>query len=321
MKQNRMNKKALEMSFSWMFAIIVGAIILLFAVYLASKLIETNQYGINTETARDFANLFEPLQTSIGETSITSRTLITDTRIYTSCNLDGIFGSNKIELSERSGFNNEFTLPGGDITVKNHYIFAEDVVEGKDFYFFTKPFEMPFKAADLMIIYSGSYCFVNAPDEIEEFVSALENNTNLFVSDIVKKCGMRENMKTVCFSGGSCDININCYEDSCEGGSIRKNSKEIIFTKGLLYGAIFGSFENYNCNVKRIMSRLSELSIIYREKAVFVSGRGCTTGLEEDMNNLAMLARSYKKSQDLIAIEEKAKEIEEKNRNLECQLF
>ena len=137
----------------------------------------------------------------------------------------------------------------------------------------------------------------------------------------MSKCGNRENIKNVCFAGGSCDISVNCYEDSCEGGSIRKDGKEIIFTGGLLYGAIFGSYENYDCNAKRLMNRLSELSNIYKEKAVFISGRGCTTGLEEDMNNLGALAGKYKKLQDLNAIQEKAMEIEEKNRNLECQLF
>ena len=37
--------------------------------------------------------------------------------------------------------------------------------------------------------------------------------------------------------------------------------------------------------------------------------------------DLGALAGKYKKLQDLNAIQEKAMEIEEKNRNLECQLF
>ena len=45
------NKKALEMSFAWIFSIIVGGIIIIAAIYAASNFISQGEYKVNTETA------------------------------------------------------------------------------------------------------------------------------------------------------------------------------------------------------------------------------------------------------------------------------
>ena len=59
------NKKAIEMSFNWIFAIIVGGFILFIAIYGAGKLIRTSEQSVYTETAASLVSLFDPLETGL----------------------------------------------------------------------------------------------------------------------------------------------------------------------------------------------------------------------------------------------------------------
>ena len=60
-----MNKKGMEFGFAWLFAIIVGGVILFLAIFGVSKLIDTSQEEINTKVAVEFANVLDPLQTVV----------------------------------------------------------------------------------------------------------------------------------------------------------------------------------------------------------------------------------------------------------------
>jgi hypothetical protein len=316
-----LSKKGFEMSFAWLFAIIVGSAILILAVYFAVKLINTEQNGVNTQTAKEFANLFDPLQTSVEESKVAAPLeLMTETQVYTSCNPSGEFGTNIIRLAERSTFGDKnFTKPGEEISVNNQYIFSENKIQGKKFYFFIKSFNMPFKIADLMIVYSEKYCFVSPPALLNTEIGNLGGEShNIIIKDSVNGCG---NAVTVCFNGEKCNINVICSTDDCESGVVKKENKEIYFINSLIYSAIFSSYDNYRCNVQRIAKRLSHLSELYADKARFVSGKGCETGLYGDMVVLKEAAESYSKLEDLTQIDGLAREIKIKNDNLICQLF
>lgn len=320
------NKKGLEMSFVWIFAIVIGSMIIVLAVYFAVRFINTEQMGVNTQTAREFANLFDPLQTSIEESRVPyPLELITETRVFTSCNNNGDFGKSIIQLAERSAFReHEFSEPGGDISLINQYIFSENQIEGKKFYFFVKSIRMPFKLADLMMVYTDKYCFVGAPSEIETEIANLGGEShNLIVKESSDKCG---NAVIVCFNNFNneeCQVNVVCSTSNCESGEVKKSNKRLYFTQGLMYGAIFSSPENYKCNVQRIAKRLAYLSKLYADKAAFVSARGCETGLFGDMMTLKEMAEDYEDLEDLAVINNYAIQIQSKNEpsNLICQLF
>ncbi len=327
-------KKALEMSFAWIFAIIVGAIIIISAVYIAGKfIIPGGQYRINTETAKQIANTLEPLQTSVEEIKSDSLMLNVEAKLYTNCNLNGEFGENKIEISEKSGFNRQWTERGGDIASKN-YVFAEEEIktnEGKIVYFIVKQLKMPFKTADIVSMYTEKYCFINAPENIEDEINALNSNgnrTNIELKNSVIGCGNGTNK--VCFDSqgqNSCDVIVSCNDFECNKGYVKKGSNyEEYFSKALVYGAIFSSKETYECNIERIIKRLNALSKLYSDKAAFVSGKGCDTGLNADLNILTQLTSKFnikKIETQLPLIESQAAIIEEKNKpeNLVCQLF
>lgn len=320
-------KQGFEMSFAWIFSIVVGAMILVLTLYVASKFINVGEYKINTETAKEIINLFDPIQTSIEQGKVDKLELIKDTRINTICRNIGDFGENRISLTEKSSFNKQWPEFGGDIKVNNQYIFSDEIIEGKKFYFIVKPFEMPFKIADIIVMYSESYCFIAPPniikEDLDKFIS-LNNDTNLEIKPSMNKC---VNRIKVCFSDNSqCDIVVHCNNNKCEEGYVKKinvegKAENFYFINNLLYGAIFSSYEDYNCNVERITKKISYLSQIYQKKAQFVSVRGCNTGLQTDLAELSDIASNIKKSEQIILIKSKADEIATRNQEIECQLY
>ncbi|MAG07348.1 hypothetical protein CMI46_00860 [Candidatus Pacearchaeota archaeon] len=325
------NKKGFQMSFAWIFAIIVGAVILFLAIFFAMSLLRTGNYEINTKTAQDLSSLLDPLQTGSEEAKSDLVSLTVETRIYTSCNSRGYFGENRIRVSEETSFlQQEWSDIGGDIpATQNQYVFAEDMIQTKDkeLYFFIMPFEMPYKVADVMVWHTQKYCFVNPPENVESLIDNLQNReeSNLEVSDSGSSCS-RESV-SVCFGASSgCDVSVS---DSCNGvnceaydeGIVRKNGNDVYYVGNLMYAAIFSSEDNYLCGVKRLISRVEHLSEVYGEKAKFVKSKGCGTGLVSDVNSLVSLARNYNDLRELGVIKSKAEDIDIKNRVAVCRLY
>ncbi|MEM4625515.1 MAG: hypothetical protein QXJ28_02005, partial [Candidatus Pacearchaeota archaeon] len=208
-----------------------------------------------------------------------------------------------------------------DIKLKDHYIFAEELVEGKKINFFVSKLEMPFKVADIMIIYSDTYCFLNPPERIREKISELgrENITNIKIlerADQLRDCVG----KKVCFSG-DCEIDINCNDEECNLGYVIKGGRRMYFINELLYGAIFSSYENYKCNLKRIIKRTNKLAEIYYEKAQLITSRGCNSGVEGEMNNFVRITENFRRDEEISDIYQLSKDIEEKNKEALCKLF
>ncbi|MFA5992167.1 MAG: hypothetical protein WC796_00495 [Candidatus Pacearchaeota archaeon] len=325
------DKKAIEMSFVWIFAIVIGAMIVILALYLASQLTKQQTFQVNTVSAKGFVNMMDPLQTTVEQGKIEPVRMNTLTKVFVECEEDSDYGVSKVGLIQQTAFVKE-QKPGAFVSIRNNYLFSEDEIEGKYFNFITVPFQMPFKAADMIIVYSGYYCFVNPPSGIKSDLRALgiSNSSGLEIKDSKTQCS--KDSKTVCFEQVSgCDANVFCDGESCEQGYVKKGTKSLYFINGLtsygdavnsmVYAAVFSSSDNYNCNQKRIFKRLQALSSLYAQKARFVSGRGCNTGLAGDLDVLGELAGNFKDAKDLSGIYEKAKEINQKNEVLQCQLF
>ena len=306
------------MSFAWIFAVFVGALIIFFAVFFAGEFAQRKMFGINVQAAKQFAGLLEPLQTTVGEKTIMPLEMKSETRIYSFCNLNEPFGENRIQFSEKNQLSDEWTDPGNDIGVKNHYLFTESMIEEKKFYFFTIPLYMPFKIADLMIVYSKEYCFVNPPEKIKDSINSFQNRSNIKIIGTNGKC---EGIK-VCFGSENCDINVRCLGDLCSEGEVIKGKEHVYFVDELIYGAIFSDPKNYECNVKRIINfRLAKLAEIYQDKAQFVSTKGCNTDMVNEMSLLSNSASRFSKGSQLSEISRLAEEINEKNMGLQCRLY
>jgi len=308
------NKKAFEMSFAWMFAIIAGTAILFIAIYATSQFIETRRYEIDTQTSAKLAILLDPLETSLesGKSSLLS--FSSETRIFNDkCYTYGNFGEQSIGITSSSGIGKKWQTPSYGKPQYNKYIFSGSVEESKDFYVFSKPFKTPFKVSDLIIFSGQNYCFIQAP-EAEEIKDELQglNIKNAYFTDTKSNCS--ENSKKVCFSSSSgCDIAVYGNNYDFSSGYVSKEGKNLYYVDSLIYAALFSSPEVYECNVKRLMLRLVNLCLIYKDKIELLEKRGCSSNLDAHLTELANLANNLNSSKGLLLVQEKAQEIEQIN--------
>ncbi len=302
---------ALQISFAWLFAIIVGGFILFLAIYGVTKFMQTEQTTSDAKTGKEIGVLLNPLETRFETGITTSLTMPVETRIYNRCNNFGEFGRQLIQISQKSF--SKWSETDIDVGFSNKYIFSEDYVQGKKFYLFSKPFDFPFKVADLIYITASdkTYCFRNESEDIEEELLDLKQK-NLFVEDCPS------NSINVCFEGGdNCDIDVDYYSKLVE-----KNGEEMYFeTDALMYAAIFSDKGVYECQLKRVMQRLENLVELYLDKAVFIAQQGCSSELNSDLIALGNLAGDLESSETLFQLNPIAEDLEKGNDYAECRLW
>jgi hypothetical protein len=271
----RIGKKGF-IEFGWIFALIVGALVLFFAFYfIGTKMSEskTGQGLVSENTLDIILNPFSSFG-SLGATSSKEITLQRKERTNFSCTVDVGFGYDGI-LSA--------TNPGVRMAVKkvyDKYIFSEDSIYSKNLQVISKPFNMPWRAADLIYLFSRDrdYCFVGmrGSSTEEEFGSG---NTGMNISsfkfvDEKSDCG---NSITVC-SNSACDIELDF-----EYSRIVKGSKEFPFIDdSTMYAAIFSDYDSYSCNMKRVAQKIRFEIEVYRNKARTLGARQCTAVFSMD---------------------------------------
>ena len=315
-----MIKKKAEFNFALLFGIIVGAAILVLAIYGATRVGETERYKTDTEIAKKIAILTDPLQAGFAEGSFGKISFKSETKINNFCldeNGEG-FGKNEISVATRSRVGEDWLDAGGATSIHNKYIFSNPQQTGKEYYVFSKPLYLGFKVSDLVFMTSQKYCFVSPPTEIENEIKGL-NIPNIEI----KNCS--EDTIEVCFGSSSCDVNVygTCMtycKSKYDEGYVEKNGERSNFVGGLLYGAVFGSKEIYGCNVKRLLYRTAKISEVLIEKANLMEGRGCNTNLRPDLYLLGGMAINGTEN-DLIQINQVAKDMEIKNQREVCGLW
>ncbi len=259
----------MEISFGWLFAIIAGAAILVFAIFLSTKIANTGQSSSSAQTQKQIGNLLEAFGSSFESAKSGEIGSTIETRIYNRCDDFGTFGKQFLGVTQQS-FRRWPKAPGLSemSTFQNKYVFSENPVESKEFFVFSKPFETPFKIADLNYIISKEkqYCLIDVPLKIEKELSNFSVDNFVFKKNSLE-CPA-ESLK-ICFSQGNCDIQISYASlEDYSLGTIEKN-KEIIhfYSDSLMYAGIFSSKESYECNLNRILSRANSLTRIYLRKS------------------------------------------------------
>jgi hypothetical protein len=311
MKNNRSG--AIEISFGWLFAIVAGIVIIFFAIYLSTKLIGTEQTTKSAETGKEIGILLNPLETSFESAQTTSITIPAETRINNKCELTGTFGRQLIQLDQKSF--NKWTKTDVDVSFYNKYIFSEEEIEGKKFYIFSKPFYFPFKVADLIYMTSSAkrYCFIESPNDIQEELS------NLHQANILTENCSDSDIK-VCFNNGDCNISVDY-----SSGSITKNNEVVSFDVGdtaLMYAGIFSDKAVYECQLRRLMLRVKELSNLYINKETIGGGGRCgESNLVGELGQLSELAGGLTSSEEISIIKTSADGISEKNGGRRCKLW
>ena len=90
----------------------------------------------------------------------------------------------------------------------------------------------------------------------------------------------------------------------------------------LMYAAIFSEKEVYECQLKRLMKRVDVLASLYKDKANFISNKGCSSNMNSELIALSGFLTSYQSSNNLDSVYDKIKVIDQKNNlNSGCKLW
>ena len=100
---------------------------------------------------------------------------------------------------------------------------------------------------------------------------------------------------------------------------MKKNGENMFYDGSLIYAAIFSSKEVYDCNVKRLMSRMREQALLYNDEANFLTTK-CSALASTGLILLAIVG-NVKSSEDLLLIRKISKQVEEQNDVAECKLW
>jgi len=275
-----MKKNAfLQISFGWLFALVVGAFILFLAVFMVVRLMQTEEVSQDAQLAKDIGILLQPLETGFETGKTTFLELATETRIYTNCSEsdnDSYFGEQIIRTSQQSF--GKWSNTDVEVAFQNKYIFSDNPVEGKKFYLFSKPFEFPFKVSDLIYVISAEkdYCFVGAGEEINEELSRI-NMKNVMNKTSISLCPLES--EKICFNSFSstCDTKVKTTGVK----SVKRiNSSTVYFEEdALMYAAIFSNRNLYECQVRRLMKRVESLASLYDKKSILIRPKNCNSGI------------------------------------------
>ncbi|MBT4417885.1 hypothetical protein HOC86_01660 [archaeon] len=331
---------AIGVGFNWIFAMIVGAIILFIALYFASKVIGVGETQAGTESAARLVSVFDPLETGLALEKSLKVDLKRKTKIEFSCDSSSNrpFGRQRLRVAEK-GFGSDYGEWGYEVSLNNKYVFSDKIIEGENFYIFSQAFFMGFKVSDINIMGSEDYCFYQAPNRIKRDIQNLGVDKFRFTESLsdsdLKNCSGRlvcfesENNKCDMIVKGECN-DLRVCEDSYDYGRVLKNGGQSIlyYADSLVYGAIFSGEDIYECNVIRIMNRLSELSDIYRGKADLLQGKGCRLNIGDKIRIMqgfvdGEISSNNFDSSDLINVHDLAREADLMNKGArgECEVY
>ena len=301
----------LDISFSWIFAIIIGGFILFGAIYGVTKFINIEESKTSGESALEFGTLLNPLELGIESEKSAYISMPLNSRINNKCSVSGTFGSQAISVDEY--IRNQWTNSEIDSYFKNKYIFSMPIEEGKGFYVFSKEFDYPFEISSLIYLTSENdiYCFADPPASIKKDLENIDQKNIKIGSSCLKNGSI-----SVCFGRKNCDIIVDY-----QGKTVEKDDDVVYFdSDSLMYAAIFSDKRNYECQLSRLMKRTNELIKIYETKALDISSRGCISDTLTILNQLESYLDSYSSSEDLSQYSQLIKNLEVKN-NAQCKLW
>ena len=292
--------KAQGMQFGWLFALIIGGVILFLAISFSGQIIGTGTQQTQAELTRSIDTLLNPFASIEGAKVSLSKpvSLPEKTEVNFSCSsrLDSQTMSLKLKRGEKP-----FTYQ-----IKNKYIFSESFNE-KELWVFAKPFEMPWRVDDLIYIISKKYCFINPPENIKKELQEI-NSSKIIVSSSSANC---KDYMTVCWIG-KCNISVTDSTVTPKGGN-----PLFYLDDSTMYAAIFGPSQ-YNCNIERLRTRLGVQTEIFIAKTDILIQQGCIEAqpLKQELSDL----RSLIVSKDFALIKSKAVQIDNDNM-ISCPIY
>jgi len=310
--QIKMKKGFLDISFSWIFALIIGATILFAAIYFVTQFSEVKNSQTSAESGTTFFNLLLPLETGIESGKSVRIKFPVKTRLNHICETSGTFGREGLSIQEF--IKNKWTENGINIYSEDKYVFYPKLIEGKEFFSFSKSFEFPFKIANLVYLTDAEkiYCFSGTPNEVKEELENFNNPNFKF-----ENCQSPDAVN-VCFSSGdNCNIEVkmNAKEIVKEG--------KIVYFEGnsLMYAAIFSDEIIYECELQRLMKRGVQLTDLYKEKSLRLYNLSCQSDMTLEFSGLQNQFLNLEDSENLYYLRNSIEEISLMNRYSGCPLW
>lgn len=306
---------------------LVGAIIIIFAIVFVGKVGIVEQQKQNVVVAKYLDLFFNPFA-SIGAIA------------------EG-FGK-RVELPYE--INAEFRCVGGEERVivgsgnkrgyekLENFVYSPSRLKTKELSVFSKPFNLPFRVTDLIFVFDTShqFCLLYDDDFSKSIVDSVVEDVsdNLGDADNFVKCKTlnccQPDARVISFKSraiqGEAEVTIS---DESNG---RFDYGRIFFSDGknipfvgfpLVEAAVFSDYEIYSCNFQRLMKKISAISEIYQGKASFL-GRVkqrqiCNYGsFSSDLEKMKGAAQNSN-AKLLFTVSE---ELSERNRNFPCaQLY
>lgn len=306
------NRKGFEVNFAWLFSLFIGACVLFFAIYLVTTLIDTSSSEYNTELAAEIGAVLSPVETSVESGTRTRLSIPEGSEMRNLCHIEGPFGEQEISVRTTEGLDDRQRETGISYRAENRYLFSAQALHGPRVEVFAKPFNLPYKVGDILVLYTGSYCFVSAPNEIREEVEQLAlPGVNL--TESVAQCP--QGSTTVCFNEGNCNITVDSSQHV-----VRKKNTVVRYVDELVYGAIFADQAIYECQVQRLLKRTALLAQVYADKTDFLTSQGCASNLGAELRAYASeLGNASSASLGQLYLE--AYELDRRNNALSCKLF
>jgi len=302
----------LNISFNWLFGLIIGGAVLFLAIYLSVNIWNLGDTQSNTALGKELSILFNPLEAGFEDSMRTSLILPSETRIENDCSTDSSFGEQRLRTTQKT--KQGWEQAGYSISSKNRYVFSESLVTGKTLEVFSKPFSFPFKVATLtyLIPDTDHYCFIDAPQDMRKELSQLHL---VSYTNVTHESFCAEDDITVCFFGGDCIINVNIAQHRVE-----KEGETLYFTDdALMYAALFSDPTLYECQVSRLISRAHTLAEIYYDKSTLVQTKNCHSTLPLD--SFIGATERIQSSRDLLGLEDTSQEIRRLNDRTDCKLW
>ena len=269
------------MQFSWIFALVIGGVILSLAIFFGGKLFAVGTYQTQAELTKNLDVLLNPFA-SIRQADVSlSKPISLPEKTNVSFECSAKAQTIKVQLERGK---EPFTMP-----IQNKYIFSEDF-NTKELWVFGKTFEMPWRVDNLIYVISKNYCFSTngMPETIKRELSEL-NSSKMILE------GTRCDVK-VCFQG-TCNIVVDY-----NAKTVRANKRTLqFFDDSTMYGAIFDPDE-YGCNLDRLMKRLDLQADILLEKANLLKTRGCIEigGIKQEITGMkaSIASKNYQSVKD-----------------------
>ncbi|MBU2496638.1 MAG: hypothetical protein KJ767_01085 [Nanoarchaeota archaeon] len=314
------NKKG-EMFLNWVLILIVGAVIIVFAVFFLQRITNVEEQKQDVLTQEYVDLLFNPFTTigAVAEGYGKEFDFKSEVQIDFKC----VNGEERIYSGKASGRKIENLVYSSDLQTKKLLVF-------------TKPFELPFRIGDLIFAFDAEqeYCLISdsssdfVVDAIFEDVEENLKNVKIERCDYNDAfcCNRLNNYKTISFVKGLVE-DVNFYgqglvsdtfaygEIYFNGGTEEETGISEFIGLPLIEAAIFSDKEIYDCNFERLMNKVSLVADIYEKKAGYLQTDECQYSTIISYLDEMQRAANEKDMENLYAA---AVKLEQANKGLAC---